>query len=57
MIEFCREVKTLVKVGYKVYLIISHGKHKIINSIQIVLSIAFLRIDGAKKYWNFKISI
>ena len=49
MIEFCRKDKTLIKVGYKVYLIISHGKHKIINPIQIVLSIAFLRIDGAKK--------
>ena len=49
MIEFCREVRTLVKVGYKMYLIISHDKHKIINSIQIALSITFLRIDGAKK--------
>ena len=49
MVEFYRETKTLVKVGYKGYLIILHGKHKIINSIQIVLSIAFLRIDGAKK--------
>lgn len=46
---FYREAKTLVKVGYKVYLIISQDKYKIINSIQIVLSLAFLRIDGAKK--------
>ena len=49
MVEFYRETKILVKVGYKGYLIISQDKYKIINSIQIALSITFLRIDGAKK--------
>jgi len=33
---FYREAKTLVKAGYKVYLIISHDKDEIIESIQMV---------------------
>ena len=44
---FYREAKTLVKPGYKVYLIISHGKDNI-DSMQIVLLIVFLRIDNLK---------
>ena len=44
---FYREAKTLVKAGYKVYLIISHDKDNI-DSMQIVLLIVFLRIDNLK---------
>lgn len=33
---FYREAKTLVKAGYKVYLIILHDKDEIIESIRIV---------------------
>lgn len=44
---FYREAKTLVKAGYKVYLINSHDKDNI-DSMQIVLLIVFLRIDNLK---------
>ena len=44
---FYREAKTLVKAGYKLYLIISHDKDNI-DSMQIVLLIVFLKIDNLK---------
>ena len=46
---FYREAKSLVKVGYKVYLITSHDKDAIIESIQTILLIVFLRINSVKK--------